>query len=72
MRDFDDFLKYCDENEGKIMYDTIDMMPSKESFRGFPSNLTETDIIMISKLQVKISKNMLKYYHIWLNGEDPR
>lgn len=67
MKDFDDFIKLCESEPSKLAYDAISSIPSTESYRGMPTNLTKADMVQISQMQVNITKKMLKRYHEWSN-----
>ena len=69
VKEFDEFIKFCESEPSKFGYDAISSIPSTESYRGMPTNLTKADMVQISKMQVNITKKMLKRYHEWLNAK---
>ena len=66
MKNFDEFLSICEKHPSLFSYDAVSSIPSKDTYRGFPTSLTEADMILLSKMQVEITKKMLRRYHEWL------
>jgi len=69
VKDFNEFIKLCESEPSKFAYDAVSSIPSEESYREMPSGLTKSDLVQISKMQINITKKMLRRYHEWLNAK---
>lgn len=69
MKNFNEFIELCESEPSKFLYDAVSSIPSEESYKGLQSNLTKPDMVQIAKMQVNITKKMLRRYHEWLNAK---